>query len=426
MQLLVKEDHRAPVVVSQVWYKVGSSYEHGGITGISHVLEHMMFKGTKKYPGGQFSKIIAENGGDENAATYYDYTMYYQVLDAKKLPLSFELESDRMRNLLFKEDDFKKEIQVVMEERRMRVDDSPQALTYERLMAAAHVSNPYHHMVIGWMSDLKNMTIADVRDWYQRWYAPNNAIVVVVGDVKSGEVYELAKKYFGTLKPSVLPEIKPRKEVRSIGLRQLEVRTPAQLPWLAMAYNVPVVKTAKNEMDAYTLWVISGLLSGGDSARIPKNLIRGQSVASDASAAYDPFSRLENTFLIEGTPAQGRSIEQLKQALLTQVKQLQDVPVAMDELNRVKTQVIAGKVYQKDSLAAQAEELGTLSVVGLPWQLSDEYIKKIEAVTPEMIQQVARRYLTSDRLTIANLTPLPLQKPITSAPSMPLRDQHVR
>ncbi|HDJ86948.1 MAG TPA: insulinase family protein, partial [Chromatiales bacterium] len=199
LRVLVKEDHRAPVVVSQVWYKVGSGDEHGGITGISHALEHMMFQGTAKHPAGEFSRIVAANGGRENAFTGRDYTAYFQLLAKDRLPVSFELESDRMRNLSLKEADFRKEIQVVMEERRLRTDDNPQALTYERFNAAAFVSSPYHHPVIGWMDDLRNLKIGDLRAWYRRWYAPNNATLVVVGDVDPQAVLRLAERYFGPL-----------------------------------------------------------------------------------------------------------------------------------------------------------------------------------------------------------------------------------
>ena len=183
LKLLVKEDHRAPVVVSQVWYKVGASYEHDGITGVSHVLEHMMFKGTDAHPPGEFSRIISENGGRENAFTSKDYTAYFQRLEKSRLAVSFELEADRMRNLHLQDKEFQKEINVVMEERRLRTEDKPTALTYEQFIAAAFVSGSVRIPTIGWMNDLENMELEDLQRWYQRWYAPNNAIVVVVGDV---------------------------------------------------------------------------------------------------------------------------------------------------------------------------------------------------------------------------------------------------
>ena len=181
LKLLVKEDHRAPVMVSQVWYKVGASYEPSGITGVSHVLEHMMFKGTETHPPGEFSRIIAENGGSENAFTSQDYTTYFQRMEKSRLPISLELEADRMRRLQLQDEEFQKEIRVVMEERRMRTDDKPTALTYEQFRATAYMASSYRSPTIGWMNDLENMELSDLADWYRRWYAPNNATLVVVG-----------------------------------------------------------------------------------------------------------------------------------------------------------------------------------------------------------------------------------------------------
>ncbi|HDN27541.1 MAG TPA: insulinase family protein, partial [Thioploca sp.] len=184
LHLIVKEDHRAPVVVSQVWYKVGASYEQEGKTGLSHMLEHMMFKGTEKYPAGEFSRIMAVNGARENAFTGTDFTTYFQTLEKSRLSLSFEMEADRMRHLVLTEEEFAKEREVVTEERRMRVEDRPIGQTREHFKATAYQTSPYQNPIIGWMSDLKNYTLADLQAWYQRWYAPNNAIVVVVGDVE--------------------------------------------------------------------------------------------------------------------------------------------------------------------------------------------------------------------------------------------------
>jgi zinc protease len=427
LKLFVKEDHRAPVVVSQVWYKVGSSYEYGGITGISHALEHMMFKGTKKYGAGQLARLVAENGGQENAFTDYDFTAYYQMFDSRKLPISFQIESDRMRNLNLDPKEFQKEIQVVMEERRMRIEDNPQQRVVERFLATLYMSNPYHHPLIGWMSDLQSMNINDLKQWYQKWYAPNNAVVVVVGDVKADEVYQLAKRYFGSLKASPSQEIKPQKEVNSLGLRELTVKVPAQNPWFVMGYNVPSIKTAKQAWTPYALATLNAILSSGDSSRLSKNLVRGQQIAADVSSGYDPFSRLSSAFIIESTPAPGHTTADLKAAILDQIKQLQTTPVTPEELARIKAQVIAGNVYKKDSVYEQAYEIGRLESVGLPWKLSDDFVKNIEAVTPEQIQAVAQKYLIEDRMAIAELQPLPLPK--NAAPQvMPPQggDQHVR
>lgn len=410
LQLFVQEDHRAPVAISQIWYKVGSSYEPNGITGISHVLEHMMFKGTQKYPNGEFSRIISENGGQENAMTSDDYTVYYQLISADKLPISFELEADRMRHLTLDPSEFAKEIQVVMEERRMRYEDNPQSLAYERFRAAAYVSSPYHHLPIGWMSDLQQMTVQDVRQWYQQWYAPNNAFIVVVGDVKPDEVHQLALKHFGGIPSITLPEIKKHPEIPTLGKREVTVKLPAQLPWLIMGYSVPHIKMTENSQnqDAYALAVVSAILSGGDNSWLNRHLIRGKQIATSASASYDPFTRLSSLFMLEATPAPDHDISAVKQALLQEIHQLQETLVDEKELERIKVGLLADKTYGKDSISNQALEIGGLQAVGLPWQLRDELIKKIAQVTPKDVQSVARRYLTEDNLTLTELKPLPI------------------
>lgn len=411
LQLFVQEDHRAPVVVSQVWYKVGSSYEPNGITGISHALEHMMFKGTPSHGPGKFAEIVAANGGEFNAFTGDDSTGYYEIMAADKLPLAFQLEADRMRNLSLDAAQFAKEIQVVMEERRMRTDDNPQMLTYERFLAAANIASPYHHMPIGWMNDLQHLTVEDVRQWYEKWYAPNNALLVVVGDVKPEAVYQLALQYFGPLKPTTLPLQKPVAEVPSLGQRNLTVKLPAQLPWVIMGYNVPVIKTDPKSNDPYVLAVIAGILDGGNSGRFSKDLLRGQQLAADISVDYQPQRRLDSLFAINATPSEGHTMEQLTAAIANEIHTLQNTQVTAEELARVKAGVIANKVYSKDSIADSASEIGSLEAVGLPWQLRDDFVTRVTAVTPEQIQAAAKQYLVPDNLTIAELQPSPLLNP---------------
>lgn len=410
LKLIVKEDHRAPVVVSQVWYKVGSSYEPTGLTGISHVLEHMMFKGTPNHPPNAFSRIIAANGGRENAFTGRDYTGYYQQLENSRLPISFELEADRMRHLLLPEAEFAKEIQVVMEERRLRTDDDPEALTYEHFNGVAFINSPYRHPVIGWMDDLENLTVADLKQWYATWYAPNNATVVVVGDVNPEEVLSLAKKYFGPLKANKVIPPKPRREIEQLGIREIKVKAPAELPYLLMGYQTPALTTIDkgSEWETYALEVLAGVLDGGDSARLSKHLVRDSQIAASASAGYSLYTRLQNLFMLDGTPAQGRTIAELEQALRAQIKRLQDEKVSDAELTRIKAQVVASEVYGRDSTMSQAMQIGTLETVGLDWRLIDDYVAKISAVTAAQIQQVARKYLIDDHLTLAVLDPLPI------------------
>jgi zinc protease len=426
LKLVVKEDHRAPVVVSQVWYKVGSSYEHDGITGLSHMLEHMMFQGTNNHAPGEFSRIVAENGGEENAFTSQDYTAYYQRLEKDRLPVSFELEADRMRNLLLQQQEYDKELKVVMEERRLRTEDQPTSLTYEQFGAAAFTTSSYRNPTIGWMNDLENMRLEDLQGWYERWYAPNNAVVVVVGDVVPDEVLKLAKKYFEPLKPEKIIPPKPRIEPEQTGARRITVEVPAEVPYLLMGYKAPVLKTAAEDWEPYALEVLSGILDGGDSARLTRNLVRGAQVASSAGAGYDLYDRQEGLFLLDGTPENSTSMEALEAALHAQVKQLQEAPVSDEELARVKAQVVAGDVYQKDSIFYQGMQIGQLESVGLDWTVMDEYVARINAVTAAQVQAVARKYLVEERQTVAVLKPLPMDTGRKPHPSLPGDATHVR
>ncbi|MEI8208452.1 MAG: pitrilysin family protein [Methylococcales bacterium] len=405
LKVLVKEDHRSPIAISQVWYKVGSSYEPGGITGISHMLEHMMFKGTDKHAAGEFSRIIAENGGEENAFTGQDYTAYFQTMEASRLAVSFELEADRMRHLHLLADELKKELQVVTEERRMRTDDNPQAKMNEQFMAVAYSNSPYKHPVIGWPADIANYTVEDLDAWYQRWYAPNNATLVVVGDVQPNAVFDLAEKYFAELQPSDIKPLKPQTEIEQLGVRKMTVKVPAKLPSVVLGYKVPSLKTATDENEAYALEVLAGVLDGGSGARLSTHLVRGKQIAVSAGAGYGLTSRLSNLFELEATPAEGKTVADLEVALKGEIKKLQEELVSNDELQRIKAQVLATDIYQKDSGFYQAMEIGTLETAGLGWQKAEEYVSKVNQVTAEQVREVAKKYLVDDHLSIAYLEP---------------------
>ncbi len=408
LRIFVKEDHRAPVAVSQLWYKVGASYEHDGITGISHVLEHMMFQGTPKYPAGRFSRIIADQGGSENAFTAYDYTAYFQQLEKSRLPIAFKLEADRMHNLALPPKNYAKELKVVMEERYMRTDDNPVALTNEQFDAAAFQLSPYHNPIIGWRNDIEHLTVQDVRKWYRAWYAPNNAILVVAGDVDPQRVFAEAERYFGPIEPSVITPPKPRVEPVQLGERRIVVKAPAEVPYLIMGYKAPVLKTAREQWKPYALDVLAAVLDGGDSARFPRELVRGRQIASNVSAGYDMTARLADLFTFSGTPAKGHTVQQLERAIRAQIDRLKREPVSAAELARIKAQVTAAKVYQQDSVFYQAMQIGALEAVGLDWRIADTYPQRIAAVTPAQIMAVAKEYFTDDHLTVAVLEPQPL------------------
>jgi zinc protease len=425
LKILVREDHRAPVVVSQIWYKVGSSYEPSGLTGISHLLEHMMFKGTSDVPGGEFSRIIAANGGDENAFTSHDYTAYFQTLEKDRLETSFRLEADRMRHLSLKPEDVTKETQVVIEERRLRTDDQPEALTQEQFLAAAYVTSPYRHPIIGWLQDIQAISPDDLRRWYQQWYAPNNATLVVVGDVDPAKVRELAEKHFGLLTPSTLAPPKPAAEIPQQGERRIVVKTPAEVPYVTLGYKVPTLKTAANDWEPYALAVLEGILDGGTSARLSRDLVRGSQVAAAADTSYNATSRLDELFMLAGNPAPGHTSAELEQALRAEVARLREEPVSADELARVVAQVVATDIYRQDSMFYQGMRLGILETIGLGWNRLDDYVQRVQAITPEQIREVARNYLTDDRLTVATLEPLPLDGRRPAAPG-PATDHAIR
>ena len=409
LKIIVQEDHRSPVVVSQVWYKAGALDEVNGKTGVAHVLEHMMFKGTKKVPAGQFSRKIAAAGGRENAFTSQDYTAYFQQLEKSQLPLSFELEADRMANLNLTKEEFEKEIKVVMEERRWRTDDKPQAQVNEHFNSAAFRTHPYGRPVVGWMSDLENMRVEDTREWYNHWYAPNNAVLVVVGDVKADEVYKLAKQHFGKIKPKAVPERKPQKEPPQIGERRVVVKAPAKLPSLQMGFHTPVLNDPNQDWEPYALEILASVLSGNDSARLNQKLVRESQVAVDVGAGYDMIARgRQGLFELAGSPSEGKTVAELEAAILQQIEKVKESGVTAEELKRVKVQVIAADVYQRDSVFYQAMQIGQLELTGFSWKILKDYPAKLSAVTSEQVQEVAKKYLVKDNMTVATLDPQPI------------------
>jgi len=415
MRVIVQEDHRAPVMVSQVWYRAGSMDEFNGTTGVAHVLEHMMFKGTPSVPPGEFSKRIAAAGGRENAFTSRDHTAYFQQMQKDRLELAMQLEADRMANLVISDELFAKEIQVVMEERRLRTDDQAQSVVYERLMATAYQTHPYRRPIIGWMDDLQNMSGQDARDWYARWYAPNNATLVVAGDVKADAVIELAKRYFGALPARALPQRKPQVEPAQVGEKRIVVKAPAQLPYLVMAWHAPTLKDWDKDTTPYALQILAGVLSGNDSARLQKSLVKTQQIAVNASAGYDAVARGPGMFMIDATPAQGKSVAALEQAIRAEIQRVQREGISEAELARVKAQVIAADVYQRDSLFYQAMQLGEYVTAGLPPAALAGRVDKLRAVTAEAVQTAARQWLQDDQLSVAELEPQAMNQQASGA-----------
>ena len=421
MRVIVKSDHRAPVVVSMVWYKVGSIDEMTGATGIAHVLEHMMFKGTHSVPNGTFSRLIAAAGGRDNAFTSKDYTGYIQTLYKSQLELSLRLEADRMVNLVLSPEEFAKELKVVMEERRWRTDDRPRSLVYEQLMASAYVAHPYRNPIIGWMTDLENLRVEQAREFYKRWYAPNNAILVVVGDVRPEEVFALAEKHFGAIPGKALPERPLRDDPPQLGPKRLVVRAQAELPYMVMGYHVPALRDPEREWEPFALEMLANVLDSGDASRLPQRLVRGERLANSAGAGYAGIGRGPGMFYLSGVPTPGRTVAEVEAALRREVKQIAEEGVSQDELKRIKAQAIAAHVYERDSMFFQAQQIGTLETAGLSHRTVGLYLEKLRAVTAEQVQQVARAYFIDDRLTVATLDPQPLDGKRPAAPPAGLR-----
>lgn len=408
LRVVVQTDRRAPVVVSMVWYRIGSMDEQNGITGVAHVLEHMMFKGTKAVPAGEFSRLIAAAGGRDNAFTSRDYTGYFQTLHKSALPLSFRLEADRMANLVLAPEEVAKELKVVMEERRWRTDDRPHAVVYERLMGTALVAHPYRNPIIGWMSDLEHLNIDDIRAFYDKWYAPNNATVVVVGDVAPAEVFALAKQYFGAIPRKSLPARKPQVEPEQLGPKRLTVKVPAELPYVLMAYRVPRLEKPAEDWEPYAFEMLQSVLSGNPAARLPQTLVKTDRIASFAGAGYDGVTRGPAFFYLSGAPVTGRTAVEIEQGLRREVQRIVEHGVTEEELDRVKAQAVAAKVYERDSMFFQARQIGWMETVGFSYLDLDLFIEKLQKVTADQVREVARKYLVEDRLTVAYLDPQPL------------------
>lgn len=414
MHLIVKPDRRAPTAVHMLWLRVGSMDEVDGSSGVAHVLEHMLFKGTPAVSVGEFSRRVAALGGRDNAFTSQDYTGYYQQIPANKLEDVMQLESDRFAHNQWPDEEFKKELEVVKEERRMRTEDNPRALMHEALNAAVFVASPYRRPIVGWMSDLEALTPGDARAFYQRWYVPANAAVVVAGDVDVAEVHRLAEKYYGGIPSRALPERKPRVEPAQTGLKRIAFKAPAEQAMVTLAFKVPSFQSfedAQDETDALALTVLAAVLDGYSGARLERALTQGPNrVADSAGADNGLWGRGPQLFMLSGVPAQGKTAEQVEAALREQVARIANEGVSEAELTRVKTQWVASAVYKLDSVFNQARELGTSWVQGQPLDANERLIERLRAVTAEQVKAVAGKYFGDDQLTVAQLLPQPLNK----------------
>lgn len=412
MTLIVKPDRRAPTAVHMLWVRVGAMDEVDGTTGVAHVLEHMMFKGTRRLKPGEFSRRVAALGGRENAFTGQDYTGYFQQIPASRLAEVMRLEADRFAHNQWSDAEFRKELEVVKEERRMRTEDNPRALLFEALNAAIFQAAPYRRPVVGWMSDLEAMTPADARDFYRRWYTPANAAVVVAGDVDVDQVHALAREIYGRIPARAVPPRKPRTEPTQSGLRRLEVKAPAEQAYVALAFKVPGLQSLQSpsaqDDDALALTVLAAVLDGYSGARLDRMLTQGADrLADSAGASNGLMGRGPQLFVLDAVPAPGKTAAQVEAAVRAQVARVARDGVSEAELARVKTQWVASEVYKRDSLMAQARELGSQWVQGWPLDASEQLLTRLRAVTAQQVQAVAARYFQDEQLTVAHLLPQP-------------------
>ena len=415
LTVIVKPDHRAPTAAHMLWVRTGSMDEVDGTSGVAHVLEHMMFKGTPDLKPGEFSRRVAALGGRENAFTSKDSTGYYQQIPASRLEDVMKLEADRFAHNQWSDEEFAKEIEVVKEERRLRTEDSPRALMGEALAATVFVASPYRRPVVGWMSDLDAMTATDVREFYRRWYVPGNAAVVVAGDVEVAQVRQLAEKYYGGIPARAVPPRKPRIEPEQAGVRRIDFKAPAEQAYVSMAFKVPGVQSLEGaqpgDQDALALTVLAAVLDGYSGARLDRALTQGDNRVADSAGAYNGlWGRGPQLFMLGGVPTAGRTVQQVEAALREQVARIARDGVTEAELNRVKTQWVAGEVYQLDSVFNQARALGRNWVQGQPLDANERLIARLRAVTADQVKAVAGKYFGDDQLTVAVLQPQPLDK----------------
>jgi zinc protease len=410
MTLIVQPDRRAPTAVHMLWVRVGSMDEVDGTSGVAHTLEHMLFKGTPSLKPGEFSRRIAALGGRENAFTSRDATAYHQQVPVQNLEAVMKLEADRFANNRWSDDEFKREIQVIKEERRQRTEESPRARMFEALNAMTFQASPYRRPIVGWMSDLEAMTPDDVREFYRRWYMPANAAVVVAGDVDPQQVRALAEKHYGRIPARAVPPRKPRAEPEQTGQRRLEYRAAADQAMVVLAYQAPAWSGGNDpaSQDALALTVLSAVLDGHSGARLDRALVQGSGgvrSADSAWASYGLMGRGPQTFMLGAVPAPGVTADAAATALKAEVARIARDGVSEAELQRVKTQWTASEVYKLDSVFSQAQELGSYWINGMDIQTGARLLKLLREVTAAQVQAVAQRLFSEDQLTTAVLVP---------------------
>ncbi|MEH6402234.1 MAG: pitrilysin family protein [Sneathiella sp.] len=405
LEVVVIEDHRAPVVTHMVWYKIGSADEPSGKSGIAHFLEHLMFKGTRSVPSGEFSSIVAKNGGQDNAFTSLDYTAYYQNASVDKLPLLMEIEADRMSNLVLNDEVVGPELQVVLEERSQRTDNNPASLFGEQLSAAQYLAHPYGIPVIGWRNEIEKLTTQDAIDWYKKYYAPNNAILVVAGDVKADEVFDLARHYYGPHKPIELPDRirltePPQLAKRTLVMRDKRVREPS---W-RQSYLAPTIRNGDLK-EVRALEVLNEILSGGVTSRLYSKLVIDEKIASSVGAYYNSGSFDPSTFTLYGSPSNGHSLEKLEIGIHRVINEVLSTGVTAEEVALAKKQMLAAAIYARDSISGAANIFGGALASGELIENVVNWPAQISEVTLEEVNNAAKNLFIERQSVVGKLLP---------------------
>lgn len=400
LKVLILEEHKAPVATFQVWYRVGSRNEPAGKSGLSHLLEHMMFKGTSKYGPSILSKIVQKNGGTDNAYTTKDYTVYFELFSSDRIMLSFDLEADRMQNLIMDQKEVVSERSVVMEERRLRYEDDPQNSLFEEVTAAAFKVHPYQRPVIGWMSDLKSIERDDLYNYYKTYYSPSNTVIVIVGDVNGDELMKMIRSSFEDISGASSIKTIISLEPEQRGERRVTLRREAELPYILMTYHVPNFP----HEDSYALDVMNLVLSGGKSTRLYQSLVYEKKVALGVSADYSGFNKDPYLFFFFATASPGKDIKDVEDALYAEVEKLKKEPPSEREILKAKNQIESSFIMGQDSIYVQAMQYGMFEMLG-DWRLIERYLEGIRKVTSEDVVKVTRKYLTEENRTVGILIP---------------------
>jgi zinc protease len=402
LRVLLLEDRRSPIVTVQTWYRVGSRNETRGATGIAHLLEHLMFRGTARHGPGAFARLVERNGGQDNAFTSQDVTSYYVNIAADRLDLILELEADRMQNLVLDPKIIESEREVVIEERRTRTEDDPGGFLGEEVSALAFHAHPYGQPIIGWTVDLQRITPEEIRAFYKTYYVPNNALLVVAGDFEAASVLARVRATFGAIPRGAEPPAVTAAEPAQNGERRVLVQKTAELPIVYLGYHVPNQKSP----DAAALEVLSVVLAAGRTSRLYRDLIHERQLALEAGGDYSYFSLDPNLFWFWATPLPGQTAQVLEKELLGHMERLGREPVSDLELTRAKNQVEASFVFQEDSVHRRASLLARFELIG-GYALKDKYLESIRAVTAADVQRVAGRYFSSDTKNVGILLPKP-------------------